>query len=125
MPIVTPVLSKIFKKYVKDQLILRKVVREAEDNWGQPTYSTTDYNIKGVAYPIDVEDLTFLPPGIVKEGDINVVFLPFYRIGASLITPETMDRIIYAGKEFELRILTDIMDGSIAIIRTGYGKRLQ
>lgn len=125
MPIVTSVLPKIFKKYVKDKLILRKITRTADNGWGQPDYTYTDYAIRGVATPITFEDLTFLPPGIIKEGDISIVLLPTYRIGATSISPETMDRLIYAGKEFEIRVLEDIMDGDRTVIRTGYGKRLE
>lgn len=124
MPIVVPAVLKIFKKYVKDELILRKVDRTEDPEWGQPIYSLTDYDIKGIAYPVVAEDLTFLPAGIVKQGDINLVFLPTYKIGATVITPATMDRLVYAGNEFEIRILTDIIDGDHAIARTGYAKRL-
>ena len=124
MGIVTKVPPKILRKYLKDDLVLRKVTKTEDTEWGQPDYSTSDYSIKGIVYELILDDLTFLPPGIVKEGDISVVLLPEYAIGASKITPESMDRIVYLGKEFEIRVLSDIVDGNKVLIRSGYAKRL-
>jgi len=115
----------MLKKYLKDKFILRKVTRKEDDEWGQPQYETKDYVIRGVAYPINYEDLTFYPPGVVKEGDIEVVLLPEYKIGDEVVVPETFDRIVYGGAEYELRNLRELYDGNVVIARTAFGRRLE
>jgi len=115
----------VLKKYMKDKFTLRKVTRGEDSDWGQPAISYTEYEIRGVAYPINYEDLTFYPPGVVKEGDIQITFLPKYKIGDEEVVPENFDRIVYGGAEFEIRNVRDMVDGNVTIARTAFGRRLE
>ncbi len=128
MPIKPPAVPKIMKKYMPTNIILRKVDREETDEWGQPIYEYKDYDVRAVTYPVAIEDISYLPPGIVKEGDMHIVMLAEYKIDGETIVPDTMDRIIFPHMpeaEFEIRILIDIVHGDEVYARTGYAKRLE
>ena len=128
MPIQLPgPMTKILKKYMPDEVTLRKVVITEDPDWGMPTYTTTDYaEITASTFPINYDDLSFLPPGLVHQGDIWLMMLGEYRVGSALITPEVGDRLILeeAGDEFEIRIMSYIIHGPTVVTRTAYARRL-
>jgi len=116
--------DKIMRKYVKDVFVLQKRQETPPDEWGLEQVTYKDYTIKGVAFPITAEDLTFFPPGIVTEGDLHVTLLGKYTIDNEEIVAEPMDRILYGNGTFEIRIIRDIVDGDRVVLRTALCKRL-
>jgi len=114
----------ILKKYMPDEVILKKVTVTEDTEWGQPTYSTVDYTVRASTFPITLEDVSFMPPGLIAEGDIYLMLLGSYEQGGQTIIPEVGDRIQIEAVIYEIRIMSAILHGDVVVTRTGYAKRL-
>lgn len=115
----------ISKRLMRDKLILRKIKKVEEPEWGMPTPAYTDYEILGLVAFITPDELAFLPPGIVEIGDLQAWLLPKYIIGGTEVVPELMDQIIYMGDPFEIRSYQDITAGGFVALKMVFARKLQ
>jgi hypothetical protein len=119
-----PTTGKIFGKVMRDSVILRKFTKSSEDTWGAMQGTWTDYNIRVLAQIMTQEDFAYMLPGILAPGDLSVFALPEYTIKDETISIALTDRITYSSQEYEIRHISDVLDGDTIIGKEIVARRL-
>jgi hypothetical protein len=119
-------LKQVITKMLRHRVTLKKVSKaEGEDAWGTPsTVVKKEYTVRASLAPIRLEDLAFLPPGVLKEGDLRIFFLPSYKVDGETVVPEAMDLVSYNGVDYEIRSITEISDGVQVYLKEALARRL-
>jgi len=91
-------------KILVNKVTLRKVtLTEEGDIWGGVESSYTDYpDLKCLLRIVTLDDLRFMPVGIIDVGDIRVLMKWEYTVGAVTFSPEINDEIIYDNKRYSI-----------------------
>lgn len=128
----SPPAWKIKKMYTCD-VTLHKVTTteidtghqdEFEDNpFGQVDQSEKTYSIKAEIQNITLEDMTYLPPGQVKEGDCWGYFLSSYRIEGEDIEIEVNDYITFNSIKYLIERIESYWDGNTEVYRRAFLRR--
>jgi len=91
-------------KLLKNKITLRKItLTEQGTIWGGVDETHTDYSdLPCLLRIVSLEDLRFMPVGIIDAGDIRVLMKWEYTVGATTLTPEVGDEIIYDNEKYSI-----------------------
>ena len=73
---------------------------------------------------ITLQDLAYLPPGVVSEGDAWGFFLPSFEVDAKSYTVEVNDYITFKGVKYLVQRVEDHYQGEERVFRKAILKRV-
>lgn len=112
------------KKTWKCDVTLHKISSSSiDDEFGQTTDTETTYDIKAEIQSITLEDIMFLPAGMVSEGDAWGFFSPTYTLEGQSIVVAVNDYITFKSIKYLVQTITDFYEGNDTVYRKALLKR--
>jgi len=116
------------RKQLRGKVTLLKVkeIIDETDEYGQETKeSITKFSLKAQIDVITPEDLTWLPPGLLRVGDARGFFLPYYTLDGKKISVDLKDYIVFDQHTFVVDRIEDIFYGKDIVYREAYLRRVE
>jgi SPP1 family predicted phage head-tail adaptor len=82
-------------------ITVRNFVESGKDQYGQPTHTTTDYNLKALKETLGMRDARFVEAGFLPEHYL-VFFIPYDDVSFTFNVAK--DEITYAGEKYIIRV---------------------
>jgi len=92
---------------LRHTVTLRKITPvDTTDAYAPEEETYAEYSIRAYMQVLTLYDLTWLPVGLVEEGDARGYFLPSYTIGTETIRVEIRDIIVWDNVEWRVFSIT-------------------
>jgi len=112
------------KKVLRSKVTLHKISESTiDDEFGQTEETETTIEILADIQPVTLEDMLYLPPGYVSQGDAWGFFLPVYQKNGLEYFVEVNDYISFKGVKYLVQRIDDAYEGDTVVVRRAYLKR--
>lgn len=112
------------KKLYRTDVTLHKISETViDDEFGQTEETETTYSIKAEIHTIMLEDMIYLPPGEVSEGDCFGYFLPKYLVDGQEVIIEVNDYVTFQGNKYLVQRVEDLFDGNTLVYKRAFLKK--